>query len=105
MCMFIGYPKGMRGRIFYNLKENNVIVSTHATFLEKDYMNNFKPRGKVVLEELDSIRDPQETLNFHKKLLIFHPYFLLMFKERNKYNMYPKVNKNRKQLKTKFKKF
>ena len=55
MCMFIGYPKGTRDGIFYNLKENKVIISTHPTFLEDDYMNNFKPRSKVVLEKLDSV--------------------------------------------------
>ena len=64
MCMFIGYPKGTRCGIFYNPKENKVIVSTHITFLEEDYINNFKPRSIVVLEELDSICDPQETLSF-----------------------------------------
>ena len=53
--MFIGYPKGTRDIIFYNPKEKKVIVSIHTTFLEDDYMNNFKPRSKVVLEELDSI--------------------------------------------------
>ena len=61
MCMFIGYPKGTRGGIFYNPKEKKVIVNTHATFLEEDYMNNFKPKSKVVLEELDSVRDPPQT--------------------------------------------
>ena len=61
--MFIG-SKGTRGGIFYNPKEKKVIVSTHTTFLENDYMNNFKPRSKVVLEKLDSVRDPQETPNF-----------------------------------------
>ena len=55
ICMFIGYPKGMRGGIFYNPKENNVIVRTQATFLEEDYMNNFKPGSKVVLEEIDLV--------------------------------------------------
>ena len=59
--MFIGYPKGTRGGIFYNPKEKKVIVSTHATFLEEDYMNNFKPKSKVVLEELDSVQDPPQT--------------------------------------------
>ena len=62
--MFIGYPNGTRGGIFYIPKEKKVIVSTHATFLEEDYMNNFKPRSKVVLEKLDLVQDPQETLNF-----------------------------------------
>ena len=64
MCMFISYPKRTRGGIFYNPKEKKVIVSTHTTFLEEDYMNNFKLRSTVVLEELDSVRDPQETLSF-----------------------------------------
>ena len=45
--------KERRGGIFYNPKEKKVIVSTHATYLEEDYMNNFKPKSKVVLEELD----------------------------------------------------
>ena len=49
MCMFIDYLKGTRGGIFYNPKEKKVIVSTHATFLEEDYMNNFKPKSKLVL--------------------------------------------------------
>ena len=39
-------------------------MSTQTTFLEKDYINNSKPVRKVVLEELDSVRDPQETPNF-----------------------------------------
>ena len=68
MCMFIGYPKGTRSGIFYNPKEKKVIVSTHATFLEEDYMNNFKPKSKVVLEELDSVRDSPQ-------IPIFSPLF------------------------------
>ena len=44
-------------------------MSTHSTFLEKDYINNFKLRSKVVIEELDLVRDPQETPNF---LPLFH---------------------------------
>ena len=33
-------------------------------------MNNFKPRSKVVLKELDSIRDPQETPNYPPLFLV-----------------------------------
>ena len=32
-------------------------------FLRRGLYDNFKPRSKVVLEELDSVRDPQETPN------------------------------------------
>ena len=51
VCLFIGYPKGTRGGIFC-LKDKKVFVSTHATFLENDYMNNLKPRSKILLEEM-----------------------------------------------------
>ncbi|KAH9734849.1 Integrase catalytic domain-containing protein [Citrus sinensis] len=50
--MFVGYPKGTRGGLFYSPQDRKVIVSTHFTFLEEDYMNDFKPKSKVILEEL-----------------------------------------------------
>ena len=40
--------------MFYSPQDNKVFVLTNATFLENDYMENFKPRSKVVLEELQS---------------------------------------------------
>ena len=50
MCVFIGYPKGMRGGIFYNPKEKKVIVN--ATFLEDDYMKNLSLGAKWFLKSL-----------------------------------------------------
>ena len=44
----------MRGGIFYSTKDKKVFVSTYATFLEDDYMKNYKPKSKVILEELAS---------------------------------------------------
>ena len=52
VCLFIGYPKGTRGGIFYNPRDKKVFVSTHATFLEYEYINDFKPRSKVLLEDV-----------------------------------------------------
>ena len=54
VCLFVGYPKGTRGGLFYNPQDKKVFVSSNATFLENDYMENFKPRSRVVLEELQS---------------------------------------------------
>ena len=51
--MFLGYSKETKGYLFYNHKDNKVFVSTHAKFLEDDYVNNFNPRSQVVLAELD----------------------------------------------------
>ena len=54
VCLFVGYPKGTRGGLFYSPQDNKVFVSFNATFLENDYMENIKPRSRVVLEELQS---------------------------------------------------
>ncbi|KAL5562549.1 hypothetical protein UlMin_032296 [Ulmus minor] len=54
VCLFVGYPKGTRGSLFYSTHDKKVFVSTHATFLEEDYIKNYKPKSKVILEELKS---------------------------------------------------
>ena len=61
--MFVGYPKGTRGGLFYGPWDKKVFVSTNATFLEHDYMTNLKPHSKVVLEELrfDQIKKSPST--------------------------------------------
>ena len=51
--MFLGYSNETKGYLFYNYKDNKVFVSTHAKFLEDDYVNNFNPRNKVVLIEMN----------------------------------------------------
>ena len=52
VCLLIGYPKGTKGGIFYNPRDQRVIVSTNARFLEGDYMMDHKPMSKIVLKEL-----------------------------------------------------
>ena len=66
VCMFLGYSKETKGYLFYNHRDNKVFVSTNAKFLEDNYVNNFNPRSKVVLVELDEpiIKQPMdETRN------------------------------------------
>ena len=62
LCLFVGYPKGTRGGLFYSPEEKKVFVSTNAIFLEHDYMTNYKPRSKVIIKKLltDELR-PQST--------------------------------------------
>ena len=50
--LFVGYPRGMKGYLFYSPKDRDVIVSTNARFLEEDYIMNHKPMSSIVLEEL-----------------------------------------------------
>ena len=64
--MFLGYSKETKGYLFYNHRDNKVFVSTNAKILEDNYVNNFNPRSKVVLVELDEpiIKQPMdETRN------------------------------------------
>ncbi|KAA0051846.1 retrotransposon protein, putative, Ty1-copia subclass [Cucumis melo var. makuwa] len=42
-----GYPKGTRGGYFYDSKDNKVLVSTNATFLEEEHIREHKPRSKI----------------------------------------------------------
>ena len=38
------------GGLFYSPQDRKVIVSTHFTSLEEDYINNFKLKSKVIFE-------------------------------------------------------
>ena len=62
VCFFVGYPKGTRGGLFYNSSNKKVIVSTHATFLEEEYISNFKPNSQIILEELALAQEQIEPL-------------------------------------------
>ena len=52
LCLFVGYPKGTKGYIFYSPSDKKTFVSTNARFLEEDYIKSMKPRSELVLEEL-----------------------------------------------------
>ena len=53
VCLLVGYPKETRGYLFYSRNDNKVFVSTNAKFLENNYMNNFTPKSRVVLPEMN----------------------------------------------------
>ena len=62
VCLFIGYLKGRRGGILYNLRDKKVFVSAHATFLEHEYINDFKPCSKVLLEDVMERKSRSDTI-------------------------------------------
>ena len=41
--LFVGYPKGTKGYMFYDPQEQRVLVSTNVCFLEDDYIIDNKP--------------------------------------------------------------
>ena len=50
--IFVGFLKDTRDNFFYSPIDNNIFVSTNVTFLEKDYMKNYKPQSVIVIEKL-----------------------------------------------------
>ena len=53
VCLREGYPKETRGYLFYSHKGSKAFVRTNAKFLKNNYMNNFTPRSRVVLAEMN----------------------------------------------------
>ena len=43
VCLFVYYPRGTKGYLSYDPKEQRVLVRTNAHFLEEDYMIDNKP--------------------------------------------------------------
>ncbi|KAK4835749.1 hypothetical protein QYF36_014053 [Acer negundo] len=60
-CIFVGYPKETKGYYFYSPSDLKVFVSTNAKFLKKDYMNDFVPRSRIVLNEMSGDTIPREV--------------------------------------------
>ena len=83
VSLFIGYPKGTRGGIFYSSSEKKVIVSTNAKFFEEDYVKNFKPKSKVIFEELNSAQESSKPPEFGPVV----PLFLVRVQQRENENI------------------
>lgn len=65
MCIFLGYPKGMRGSFFYSPKDNKVFNRTNTIFLEKDYIKNYKPKGEAIIgKKITREQSTPSVLNF-----------------------------------------
>lgn len=61
-CFFVGYPRGTKVGLFYSPKDQKVIVSTDAWYLEEDYIIDHKLNSKIVLEELREKKPAQTYL-------------------------------------------
>ena len=55
MVFFVRYPKGTVGGLFYSHKDNKVFASSNVKFLENDYMNDYNPKCRVVLAEMNEL--------------------------------------------------
>ena len=53
MVFFVRYPKETVGGLFYSHNDNKVFVNTNAKFLENDYMNDFTPKSRDILAEMN----------------------------------------------------
>ena len=55
VCLFIGYPKGTRGGIFYNPKDKKVFVSTHVLLEENSEKTTPDNSTRVVEKGTDFV--------------------------------------------------
>ncbi|XP_019258617.1 PREDICTED: uncharacterized protein LOC109236838 [Nicotiana attenuata] len=62
VCLFVGYPKGTKGGLFYCPKLKKVIISSNAKFLEEHYLMNHVPRSKLVLQEISKGMETQSSV-------------------------------------------
>lgn len=69
--MFLGYPNGTRGDLFYIQTNNKLFFSTNVGFTKDDYMNNFTPQCRVVLEEIANGFDGQIPKTFRDEEVVF----------------------------------
>ncbi|KAL5760754.1 hypothetical protein ACOSP7_019244 [Xanthoceras sorbifolium] len=60
-CIFVGYPKGTKEYYFYSPTDLKVFISTNAKFLENDYMNNFAPKSRIILNEFSGDTIPHKV--------------------------------------------
>ena len=51
VCLFIGYPREMKGGFLYSSQNKKIIVNTKDIFLEENCMKNYKPKNEITLEE------------------------------------------------------
>ena len=70
LCLFVGYPKETIVGFFYSPKDNKVLVSANARFVDDDHIRNHKSNNKVVLEELE-IDGP--TKNQNDEIIVNQP--------------------------------
>jgi len=70
LCLFVGYPKEMKGGLFFDDQENRVIVSTNATFLEEDHIRDHQPHNKLVLSEISKETIDKSTRVVDKLVLL-----------------------------------
>ena len=58
-------------KFFVSTKDKKVFVSTYATFLEYNYMKNYKPKSTVFLKELAFSLDTPKTLKVPPQVLVY----------------------------------
>ena len=55
-------PKEREVKFFVSTKDKKVFVSTYATFLEYNYMKNYKPKSTIILKKLAFSQKTPKTL-------------------------------------------
>ena len=66
-CLFVGYPKEIRGYYFYNPSEGKVFVARTGVFLEKEFIYKGISGRSVELEEIQEPPIIGQTMEEHEQ--------------------------------------
>jgi hypothetical protein len=58
-CIYVGYPREIKGYYFYNRQDNKVFVAWNTVFLEKEFLSKEVSGSTMRLKE---VRETQENL-------------------------------------------
>jgi hypothetical protein len=59
-----------RGYLFYSPKDKKVFVTINVRFREKDYVNNFKPKSEVLLEQMLEARNSTSSIVLEDEVIV-----------------------------------
>ena len=60
-CLFVGYPKEIKGYYFYLTDEQKVFVSNRTIFLEKKFLGEGTNTSKIELNEVRSVEEQTQS--------------------------------------------
>ena len=55
ICLFVGYPKEIKGYYFYHPEEQRLFVSLRAIFLKKEFLTKGTKVSKIELGEVQDV--------------------------------------------------
>ena len=60
-CLFVGYPKKIKGYYFYLAEEQKMFVSNRIIFLEREFLSEGTDAIKIELDKVNEVEKSTHT--------------------------------------------